>query len=317
VRDADERARIFVDEQEVGVGQFHGTLSPGQHRLRVAREGFEPFDRVLELGSGEVHAETVALRRSVDSLAPGGAEDSATNLRDGLYGGFQFLAAFSPGGSGSTPAAACDTTGATRCDAGSVLGGGLSGYVGWFFDPLGLELALLGAGDVVDPVATFDGVSGSEINPILAAPERDEKFTIGRFGGGAALRARFAHDIDRFRFTAAIGPGIMYRALLMRRSTDSPNGYAGEMTDSSARYWSPMLSLELGAHVLLGASTALALGVTSWFEHAGDGAKTAPRNDTYLYRDGSQPLAQATPAYDVASGTQWFVGPFLGLSFGL
>ena len=89
------------------------------------------------------------------------------------------------------------------------------------------------------------------------------------------------------------------------------------MTDSSARYWSPMLSLELGAHLLLGASTALALGVTSWFEHAGDRAKTAARNDTYLYRDGSLPLAQATPAYDAASGTQWFVGPFLGLSFGL
>jgi hypothetical protein len=235
-----------------------------------------------------------------------------------MYGGVLLLAAFSPGGSGSTPAGACDTTGATRCSPGSVLGGGLSGYVGWFFEPLGLEVALFGAGDVVQPVASFDGVTGSEINPILARPARDEEFTIGRVGGGAALRARFVHAVSRYRFTAALGPGLMYRALLMRRSTQSPDGYTGEFTDTQASYLSPMLSLELGAHVQLGAGTALSLGVTSWFEHAGDDAKTESSNSTYLYRDGGTArVVQATPEYAVASGAQWLIGPFVGLQFGL
>jgi hypothetical protein len=36
-----------------------------------------------------------------------------------------------------------------------------------------------------------------------------------------------------------------------------------------------------------------------------------------LFKDEkTAPQQQATPAYDMASGIQWFLGPYLGLSFG-
>jgi hypothetical protein len=263
-----------------------------------------------------VHTETVALRQSV--LGQAGVKSwIETPDADGLYGGVQLLAAFQPSGSGTTLADACDTTGATRCKPGSVKGGGLAGYIGWMFTPLGLELALLLSGDVVQPEASFDGVTGSEINPILAAPARDERFTIGRVGGGAVVRARFAYSVSRFRFSAAAGPGLAYRYLMLTRDTDAVGGASGEVASPGASYVSPMLSIELAGQLRLGRSTALALGVTSWFEHAGDGVKSEPRNNAALFSPSGTPVAaQATPEYDMANGTQWFIGPFVGLAFG-
>jgi PEGA domain-containing protein len=316
VREQEEQASIYVDDELVGTGTFRGKVSSGRHRLRVTHPGFQSYEALIELGPGQVHTETVALRPSV--LGQAGVKSWVEAPQaDGLYGGVQLLAAFSPGGSGTTLADACDTTGATRCQSGSVQGGGLSGYLGWMFMPLGLELALLLSGDVVHPQATFDGVSGSDINPILAAPAREERFTIGRIGGGALLRARFEHTLSRFRLSAAIGPGLAYRYLALTRDTEATNGASGEIAGPGASYVSPMLSLEVAGQLRLGRKTALSLGVTSWFEHAGDGVKSEARNNAVLFSPSGDPIApQATPEYDMANGPQWFIGPFLGVAFG-
>jgi hypothetical protein len=183
-------------------------------------------------------------------------------------------------------------------------------------EPLGLELALFTAADVVSPQAAFDGVNGSEINPILAAPARRERFTIARFGGGSALRARFTTRLNRFRLAAAIGPGLVYRYLVMKRDTQTVDDRVGVMSDSGTGYVSALLSMELSAQLLLGKSTALSVGVTSWFEHAGSDTKTEPQQRAVLLGDDGPPLPQATPAYDMAGGSQWFLGPFIGLAFG-
>lgn len=72
-----------------------------------------------------------------------------------------------------------------------------------------------------------------------------------------------------------------------------------------------------GAKVLLGRTLGLTLGVFSWFETASDNAKSSARTDTVRFRDeNTRPLAQATPAYRLANGPQWFLGPYLGLCFG-
>jgi hypothetical protein len=315
VQTGETNAQISVDGEPRGRESFEGVFVPGRHTLRVELSGYEPFESALTCRAGDVHSEAVRLEPSV-ALQAANAPTAAPRAADGLYGGLQLLGAFEPSGSGSTLAEACDTTGATRCSAGSVLGGGISGYVGWMVEPLGLELALLTAADVTDPDAHFDGVTGSEINPNLAAPARTESFTIARFGGGAALRARVSRTIDRFRFSAALGPGLAYRYLLMKRDTVADGGRVGAVSDTGTGYVSALLSLELSAQLLLGESTALSLGVVSWLEHAGDDARSQPRRQAVLIGDDGPPVPQATPAYDMASGTQWFVGPFLGLAFG-
>jgi hypothetical protein len=247
---------------------------------------------------------------------PHGTAPEARSL-DGLYGGIALFGAFEPSGAGSTFDDACNTTGATSCSPKSPIGAGLTGYFGWLFDPLGLELALLASAHVDEPSAYFDGVHGSEINPLVAAPERTEKFTVGRFGGGAAIRGRLWFTLPNIRFTVAAGPGLAYRNIVFRRETTAEGGFSSNIAGSDISYFSPMVSLEAGAQLLVGKSFGLNLGIMSWFENASDNAKSKARTDTVLFKDeDTPPQQQATPAYDMASGTQWFLGPYLGVSFG-
>ena len=53
-----------------------------------------------------------------------------------------------------------------------------------------------------------------------------------------------------------------------------------------------------------------------WLEHASDDAITAAQGDVLLTGNGGIPQPHATPAYDLANGTQFFLGPFAGLQFG-
>jgi hypothetical protein len=316
IRIGDEQGTLYVDGQEVGQGSYRGTVPAGRHQLRVTRPGYEPYEAWVEVEAGQVRSETVSLRQSVVEVVPHGTSPEARSL-DGLYGGLALFGAFQPSGAGTTFDDACDTTGATSCAPKSPIGAGITGYIGWLFDPLGLELGLLGSAHVDEPSTYFDGVHGSDINPLVAAPERDEKFTIGRFGGGAAIRGRLWYSLSRVRFTVAAGPGLAYRHIVFRRETTATNGYSSEHAGSDISYFSPMLSLEAGAQFLVGKSFGLTVGFLSWFENAGDDAKSDARTDTVLFRDEkSVPLQQATPAYDLANGVQWFIGPYLGLSFG-
>lgn len=193
------------------------------------------------------------------------------------------------------------------------MGGGLGLYIGYAFAPVGLELLAVGSGDVVEPTVSFDGITGSQVNPLVAAPAREETFIVGRWGGGGAIRLRLLHPIDRFRITGAIGAGMVYRQLALGREATTPTGASSSYKpDDTVDYLSGVLSIELGAQVRLGGTTALAIGGNLWLEHAGDGV-SAPADNSVRFDDG-QP--HATPAYNLVSGTQLFLGPYLGLHFG-
>jgi hypothetical protein len=316
VQIAGERGEIFIDGESVGRGRYVGTLTAGRHLLRIIRDGHDVFEREVVLEPGEVRSESVTLRPSVSEVEKPGTA-GVPDAMDGIYGGIQLLAAFVPGGKGTTFQDACDSIGASSCAPGSVTAGGLSGYIGYMLEPVGLELALLGSGDFSGPSASFDGRQGSEINPVVASPARKEDFSIAAFGTGAMLRLRLATKLSRVRFNFALGPGLAYRFFAMKRDTSAGDGRTGFYSDVGASYVSALLSLEASAALELGGSTALAFGVTSWFEHAGDETTSRPEERAVLTsNDGRQPIPQATPRYDLANGPQWFLGPFLGLTFG-
>jgi hypothetical protein len=308
------KGEIFVDGEKVGEGTYKGELSVGEHQLRVTAKGYQPFEKAVTIVAGEVTAETVELRKATAGEVKEDIERPWTF--DGLYGGLQFIGMFGPAGSGNTLENACDVTGATSCDGGLPMGGGIGGYIGYAFAPVGLELLILGGGDIHRPHATFDGVTSSEVNPLVAQPARDEDFIIGRFGGGGAIRLRLLHPIDRFRITGAIGAGLAYRHMLLGRDGAAANGATSSVSPEGDGYLTGVLSVEVAAQVLLGGTTALALGFNMWLEHAGDGVATPADNNVFLIKDGEVPAPHATPAYDMASGTQLFIGPFLGLHFG-
>ncbi len=319
VRVSGGQGAIFVDGQQVGQGEFSGELEPGLHQLRVAREGYVDRVEQVVLAPGQQYVAGVTLRQELSGVADEVAVLSrgAPGETGGLYGGVHLLTAFQPNGSGSTMQRGCDTIGASSCQSGSGFGGGLSGYVGYFLDPIGLEAALFISGDYVRPSASFDGVTGSAINPVVAAPERTEDFLIVRVGGGMGFRLRLVEQVSSFRFSFALGPGLVYRTLGMDRNTTSPQGYEGRYLDAGASYLSAYVNAEAAVGFLIGRSTALTLGVTTWIENAGDRAESAEDRAVLISTNPDvPPRPQATPAYDLANGAQWFIGPQLGLAFG-
>ncbi|RLB55146.1 MAG: hypothetical protein DRI90_19685, partial [Deltaproteobacteria bacterium] len=315
VRLTDEVGTILVDGTQVGKGNFQGRLPAGAHTLRVTREGYEPFEKTVKVVAADVHVETVSLQKATSGDAQAEQEEGDWTF-DGLYGGLQLGAMFLPTHTGHTLDTACDTTGATSCDGGLPAGATIGGFIGYAFAPVGFELLVVGGADMVEPTASFDGTTGSDINPLVAQPEREEEFIIGRFGGGGALRARVLIPIDRFRLSGALGAGLAYRHMILGRTVTASDGREAETSDGGTGYLTPVLSFEFSAQVRVTGSAALALGLNLWLEHAGNDMKTAAEGDVMLTKDGQLPHPLATPAYDMATGTQLYMGPFLGLQLG-
>ncbi len=315
VRTEMPKSKISVDGKEVGTGSYTGELPAGEHDISVALDGYATATKKVTVVAGEVVAETITLRKATAGAVVDKTE--APWSFNGLYGGFQLAGMFEPTGSGNTLEDACAVTGATSCESGNPMGGAIAGYIGYAFSPIGLELFLLGGGDLVEPSATFDGVTGSEINPLVAQPAREESFIIGRFGGGGAARLRVLVPIDRFRITGAVGAGLAYRHMLLGRDTVAENGATSSTgNDDGEGYLTGVLSVEVAAQVLMAGTTSFVVGAALWLEHAGDGVTTPGEGNVFLTKDGEIPAPQATPSYEMASGTQFFIGPFLGLHFG-
>jgi len=159
-------------------------------------------------------------------------------------------------------------------------------------------------------------VTGSDINPLVATPAREDAFTIARVGGGGALRLRVLVPIDRFRVTGALGAGLAYKHLLMARTTTATDVGGSLKVTGDKGYLSPVLSFELAGQVRIASSTSLALGLDLWLEHAPGGTRTEADGTQILLDDDENPHPIATPAYDLATGTQLYLGPFVGLMFG-
>ena len=315
VRIEDEEGTIFVDGERKGWGIFKGPLEVGEHTIKVTRPGYETFEKTITIKHNEVISETVALTQ-----AAAGDEDALFDegdwTFDGLYGGVQLHGMFLPSGSGNTLDDSCDTLGATACEGGLPAGGGIGGYIGYAFAPLGFEVLLLAGGDVNSPAAEFDGSTGSDINPLVAAPARDEEFLIGRFGGGGALRLRLLIPFDRFRVTGALGFGLGYKFAILKRDTMSRvDEGTSETSDDGQGYVTPVLSMELAGQIRIAGRTSLALGFNLWLEHAGSDLQTEPIRNAVI-TGGAIPRPLNTPAYDMATGTQVFIGPFVGFQFG-
>jgi len=301
-----------IDGESKGEGSFTAEVEAGKHHIQVKREGYELFEKHVNLEAGDVFVETVTLRRSTGVVK----DDTEQDWRfDGLYGGIHLSGYLLPAGTGNSLDSSCDSLGAATCDNSMPLGGGFSGYVGWGVAPLGLELYLVGMADISQGTASFDGQPSSDVNPLVSAPARDEDFTIGRFGGGGAIRARVLVPFDRVRLTAAGGVGLAVKRALLARDATSATDQRDALGSEDVGYVSPALSFDVAAQYLIAGTTALALGIDFWLETAGDGVTTESDN-RFLAKEGTRPSPIATPEYDVASGTQFFFGPYLGLQFG-
>ncbi len=303
-------AEIAVDGRVVGRGAWEGDLPVGRHELTIALKGFETHKRALIVSETQT-VEDVHLK------AAGGAGAPVAPTYVGIYSNLDFFGVASPGDATNGLAQSCPTQ---PCQASSPLGAGLGVRVGYSFGWLGVEGLALGMYDTSDGSATFgDTASGPNIG--IA---RTESYRFHRYGGGGALGARVTSKHPNVRFTFGAALGIEYKGMVYKRDATATgaaqkdkNGasLSSSFTSSATTYTAPMIVLDLG--ILLGSATSAKfhIGALAILEMVGDPVfASGDTNRTLGNGTPSPPLG--TPPLQLVSGTQFFIGPVIGLHFG-
>lgn len=314
VTTSDRQGIIFVDGKPVAEGTYAADVAVGPHTIAVTREGFERFEKTVTLADKQTVAETVTLKR------PQNTEPTATIDDDrgfnGIYGGLGVLGLFEPGGNGNELETRCSSLGAASCDTGSPIGIGMFGFMGYAWNPLGIELFLAGMYDQATPSAKFDGVTKPGENPLATSVPRTEQFYFGRAGGVAALRARVSANTRKLRFSFAAGFGLAVKQMLFERDAQTPDGLRNAYVQKSGlSYVSPALSLDGSVGFRVSGSFAILVGVMGLLETAGQDVTSPASKNEYIGGQG-QAYPIPTPSYHLASDTQVFIGPYVGVAFG-
>jgi hypothetical protein len=315
VRTSDGQGQIAIDGVVKGQGTLAADVPAGPHSVVVTRDGYQIYKRTVSLSARETWAETVTLSPRVVAIRTPGLAERAT---EGVYGGFGLAGLFGLGSQGTELDTHCDTLGAASCQTPSPAGGGLFGYAGWTWNPIGFELMVGGSFDAVRQGASFDGMGRSGNLP-LSMPARDETFHFYRAGGVAAVRARAVFPIGpALRGTVAGGLGVSYKQMFMTRRAVVPNGGQDLYAPGSIGYWSPAVTVEASLQVRFTPTLALSVGGLMWADNASiAGSDASPPEAPRKIVDANQvPEPLPTPQYHFASGPQVFIGPLIGLQFG-
>ncbi|HVH43998.1 MAG TPA: PEGA domain-containing protein, partial [Labilithrix sp.] len=242
---SDAKGLIYIDDKLVGEGSFIGDMPAGTHKLKITREGYDPFEEDLVVKDKEPLARTVTLKLS-SKISTGPVQE--TERLEGLYGGFGLLGYLTPGGTGDSISKQCDSKGQAptlaSCDAPGGLGGGLGGFLGYHWDPIGIELYLAGHYD--QRTLTNDWNAASTDPGIGPDPARLEEFNIRRAGGMGLARVRATWQSRKVRLTLAAGAGVSYRVMFLERLTTAKDNrlIRDVFVSDSPSYVSPVIALE-------------------------------------------------------------------------
>jgi hypothetical protein len=311
---------ITIDDKLVGEGAASITIPPGDHTLKVTREGYEPYEKKLTLRARETFAETVTLHIAAKVVT----EAIQVRERDlqGVYGGFSVAGVTQLNGLGGTVDARCgqnDGLGANNCDIGNPLGAALGVNIGYQWDPVGLELYVEGQYDHAKHTVDYDGIGAGAANRLAVGIARTEAFDVYRYGGAAFARARLAFQSKRLRFALAGGVGGSIRKMILTREAKSSDGtLTDKYSSNTVGYLSPALSLDASLGFRTSDTFLVKLGLRAMIENATlakDATQTKPETNRNLIGAGRfEPIA--TPAYALAASGQAFLGLYIGLEFG-
>lgn len=313
----DGKGLIYIDDKLVGEGQFSGEIPAGAHRIRVTREGYDPYEEDVVLEDKKPVARSVALKLS--SKIETGPVQKANRPLEGLYGGFQFLGSLLPSGMGTSTEKLCeagDRPAAVlpECDGGSALGGGFGGFFGHHWDPVGVELFMMAQYDQL--TSNLGWLNSSPDGGIGPDPARKEEYSYRRVGGLGAARVRYTIQGEKLRFSAAAGVGLSTRTIFLERHTVSSSDPAlqDKLVTDGQGYLSFALNIEPTIQYRITEGVAAMLGFSLTLDNP-TSLDDVPRSKA----EGGHRLGAAgvtTPAYDLTSGTQVWTGLFVGMMFG-
>jgi hypothetical protein len=294
-------AAIFVDGAQVGTGVWEGMLPEGEHQLSITATGNRSYKRAFLVHAGE----------SFVADAPLDGNSSAPRY-EGIYSGLALFGFATPTGGSTFLAQTCP---GTDCQSSSPLGAGLAVRVGYAFGWISVEGMALGL---------YDYSTGSLSYPLNSTtdPARSESYAFHSFGGGGAVGARVSSMDPHLRFTGSALGGVVAMGNLFVQNTSSvaatngglteTSGNSSQQTSSTATYTAPILVFDAG--VLVGWPNAVKVHVAAvaMIEFIGS-ANGASLNTTTL----GTGFSYATPARQIAGGTQVFIGPMIGFDLGL
>jgi hypothetical protein len=326
---SDGKGLIYLDDKLVGEGSFVSDIPAGPHKLKITREGYDPFEEEIVVKDKELLARTITLKLS-SKIETGTAED--VDRLEGIYGGFSLAAMFTPGGTGNyVQKTLCE--GSTRpaeltaCDAPDGMGGGLGGFIGYHWNPVGIELLVAGQYDQRTMKTEW---AASSLDPGVGPdPARNEEYNLRRAGGMGVARARVTLQGTHVRGSLALGAGLVRRVMFLERITSAPNGPERDLYISeSTGYWSPVVSIEPSVMFRATRGIAIAVGLQVFLETPssflsgnpkGENPRTNAESNHQLGNSGPPlfaPRGLSTRSIDLASNLQVFVGPFIGMMFG-
>lgn len=299
-------AVIAIDGRVVGRGVWEGELPVGKHELSIALKGFETHSRALLV------SETQAVE-SVHMKPLGGAAPTTAPAYVGIYSNLDFFGVASPGDATNGLKESCPSQ---PCQASSPLGAGLGVRVGYSFGYVGVEGLAFGMYDTSDGSVTFPNDDLVTAHPYTGVA-RSETYRFHRYGGGGALGGRLTTKHPNIRFTFGASLGLEYKGMIYKRDSTATKiaNAQTSFTSAAATSTAPMIVLDLG--ILLGTATGpkFHIGALALFEMVGDPV-FAPADDNKTLGAQPTPAKLGTPPLQMASGTQFFLGPVIGLHFG-
>ncbi len=313
-------AQIFLDGKLVSEGAFNSEVPSGLHKLAVVRPGYERFEEEIVLGDREFLSRTVVLRLS--EAVKSGVEEKVAQRLEGIYGGFGFMGLLLPGGNGSDIQEFCKNKPLalkTCSSTGTGVGGGLFGYVGYHWDPVGLELALGGSYDQTRNTLTWGGANLGVGGGLGPDPARTEEFLIGRAGGFVLVRTRLTVQSRAVRGSFALGVGVSHRVSFLSRDTATTDGKLRDaFVSDPASSTSPVLSLDASVAPRFTEGLALPIGLSMLVESPsaklfGDQIPRSAPDPTRALAPG---VGLSTPTYQLSTGPQIYLGAYIGLMFG-
>jgi hypothetical protein len=319
---------ITLDGKLVGEGSFVGDIPAGSHALKITREGFDTFEEQITVKDKEPLSRTITLK--INSTIQTGTAQEVDRL-EGLYGGFSLLAMFTPGGTqNDVQKQLCESGPAdvTACKAPDGFGGGFGGFIGYHWNPVGIEFFAAGQYDSRD--MSVDWKAAATDTGIGPNPPRHEDYTLRRIGGMGLFRARLTLNVgSRFRASFALGAGITRRVMLLQRDTTSIDGKDHDKyVSDTAGYWSPIVNFEPSFQFRITKGVAVNAGLQLFFDTPSSFMSGNPKDQNpqsskesfhQLGNSGPPlfvPRGLSTNAMDLASNLQVFVGPFVGMVFG-